>query len=220
MDVILFGPPGAGKGTQASVITSALGVPQVATGDIFRRHLKEGTELGLLARGYMDRGQLVPDEVVVDIVASRLAQEDCAGGVLLDGFPRTVRQAELLVEWLGAHQRRIDAVFCLTVPDAVVVSRLSGRRTCLSCGATYHVVNNPPAVSGVCDRCGGEVVQRKDDAEATVNDRLATYHRDTAPVLAWLRGRSTVVDIDGTRSIEEVESQLRGALGAIAEGGA
>lgn len=218
MDVILFGPPGAGKGTQASAITAALGIVQVATGDIFRRHLKEGTALGLLARGYMDRGQLVPDEVVVDIVASRLSESDCAGGVLLDGFPRTVRQAELLSDWLVAHGRRVDAVFCLSVPDEVVIARLAGRRTCMSCGATYHVHNNPPAADGVCDRCGGDVVQRKDDAEDTIRARLATYHRDTTPVLAWLRGRVAVNDIDGARSIEQVEDQIRAGLASLSGG--
>lgn len=215
MDVILFGPPGAGKGTQASDVTDFLGIPQVSTGDIFRRHLKEGTPLGLMARGYMDRGDLVPDEVVVDIVASRLGEANCARGALFDGFPRTVRQAELLSQWLTAHGRQIDLVLNLQVPDELLVARLSGRRTCMSCGATYHAQNNPPRSAGVCDRCGGEVVQRKDDAEETVRSRLETYHRDTAPVLAWLAERLGVITLDGSRPIAEVGATIRGHLQAL-----
>lgn len=212
MDVLLFGPPGAGKGTQADAICALLAVPQVATGDIFRRHLKEGTALGQLARGYMDRGELVPDEVVFDIVASRLAEPDCAGGVLFDGFPRTVQQAELLVAWLGARGRQLDAVISLEVPDETIVARLGGRRACLSCGASYHVVNNPPKSGNICDRCGAEVVTRKDDSEETIRARLATYHRDTSPVLTWLRARQPVHALDGTQPIAQVEQAIRAAL--------
>lgn len=215
MDVILFGPPGAGKGTQAAVITSALGIPQVSTGDIFRKHLKEGSALGLLAHGYMDRGELVPDDVVFDIVATRLEEPDAAGGVLFDGFPRTVRQAELLSSWLDARGRRLDMVLSLHVPDVVVIERLSGRRTCMSCGATYHVAHNPPAVAGICDRCGGEVVQRKDDAETTVQARLDTYHRETAPVLAWLAERYGVTTLDGNQEIDVVERSIQARLDAL-----
>lgn len=216
MDVILFGPPGAGKGTQATAITRALNVPQVSTGDIFRRHLKEGTPLGLLARGYMDRGELVPDDVVVQIVASRLEEPDSANGALFDGFPRTVRQAELLADWLAARGRAINAVICLYVADEIVVERLSGRRTCLSCGATYHVQYNPTQVPAVCDRCGGEVVQRRDDAEDTVRARLATYHRETTPVLAWLGERVGVVTLDGSGPIEQVERSVLAQLETLA----
>lgn len=215
MDVILFGPPGAGKGTQAAVITGALGIPQVATGDIFRRHLKQGTPLGLLARGYMEKGGLVPDDVVFDIVATRLEETDAQGGVLFDGFPRTVRQAELLSAWLEERGRRVDLVLSLYVPDVVILSRLSGRRTCLSCGATYHVDNNPPALEGVCDRCGGEVVQRKDDTAETVQDRLNTYHRDTAAVLPWLAERYGVTTLDGNQAIDVVERSIRARLDAL-----
>ena len=147
-------------------------MPHVSTGDIFRKHLKEGTEAGQLARSFMDRGQLVPDDVVVDIVASRLTESDAVDGALFDGFPRTVRQAELLQKWLVDHGRKIDLVLNLGVPDEVVVARLSGRRTCMSCGATYHVSHNPPTTAGVCDRCSGEVVQRDDDHEETVRAQL------------------------------------------------
>lgn len=212
MDVILFGPPGAGKGTQANAVSTHLSVPHVSTGDIFRKHLKEGTELGQLARSYMDKGQLVPDDVVVNIVASRLEEADATGGVLFDGFPRTVRQAELLSEWLVAHGRKIDQVLNLEVPDAVVVARLSGRRTCLSCGATYHAEHNPPSTAGTCDRCGGDVVQRDDDREDTVRARIETYHRDTAPVLAWLRDNASVADIDANQAIDAVRGAVIGAL--------
>lgn len=216
MDVILFGPPGAGKGTQAAYIIRVLGIPQVSTGDIFRKHLKGNTPLGQLARGYMDRGELVPDDVVFDIVASRLEEEDCAGGALFDGFPRTVRQAELLGAWLDSRHRRVDLALSLHVPDEVVVGRLSGRRTCMSCGATYHVAFNPTAVEGVCDRCGGEVVQRKDDAEATVRARLETYHRETAPVLAWLGDRYGVTTLDGNQGIEVVERSIASCIDVLA----
>lgn len=212
MDVILFGPPGAGKGTQATAAAAFLGIPHVSTGDIFRKHLKEGTPLGLLAKSFMDQGGLVPDEVVVDIVASRLDEEDAREGVLFDGFPRTVVQARLLVERLANAGRRVDVVINLAVDDRVIVSRLSGRRTCLSCGATYHSVNNPPSESGRCDRCDGEVVQRPDDSEGTVASRLETYHAQTAPVLEWFRGRSPVLDIDADRSILEVEQSIREQL--------
>lgn len=212
MDVILFGPPGAGKGTQASAICDALSIPHVSTGDIFRKHLKEGTELGELAKSYMNKGQLVPDSVVCDIVASRLVETDCERGALLDGFPRTVAQAEMLATWLEGEGRSVGAVVNLEVEDTVLVSRLSGRRTCMNCGATYHVSNNPPAVSGTCDRCGGEVVQRKDDSEETVRARLDTYARDTAPVLAWLTPRSKVYTVDGAQPIDRVQAAILDAI--------
>ncbi len=212
MIVVLFGPPGAGKGTQAQAICEHLGVPHVATGDIFRRHLKEGTELGQLARSYMDRGALVPDDVVWKLVEDRLRQPDCQRGVLLDGFPRSVRQAELLEEGLAAQGRQVDLVISLEVPDEVILRRLSGRRVCLSCGATYHVDHSPPARPGTCDRCGGEVVQRDDDREEVVAKRLATYHRETAPVLDFYRERGVVRPVDGTGSIQEVAERIRGLL--------
>ena len=212
MDVILFGPPGAGKGTQATSVSDRLSVPHVSTGDIFRRHLKEGTELGQLARTFIDLGQLVPDEVVVNIVASRLTENDANEGALFDGFPRTVRQAELLNEWLQSNGRKIDLVLNLGVPDEVVVARLSGRRTCLSCGATYHIHHNPPQSDGDCDRCEGEVVQRDDDSENTVRARIETYHRETAPVLTWLRKLGVVQDIDANQDIGRVTEDIGQAL--------
>jgi adenylate kinase len=215
MEVILFGPPGAGKGTQATAISEHLAIPHISTGDIFRYHLKNGTELGELARGYMDRGQLVPDRVVCDLVASRLDETECRGGTLLDGFPRTVAQAEMLFEWLEAQGRAVGAVINLEVDSAVLVERLSGRRTCLGCGATYHVAHNPPDAGGACRRCGAEVVQRNDDQEETVSARLETYARDTAPVLAWLGPRSLVHTVDGAASIDAVGEAIRDALAPL-----
>jgi adenylate kinase len=212
MDVILFGPPGAGKGTQASAISSLLGIPHISTGDIFRRHLKEGTELGQLARTYMDKGQLVPDQVVCDIVASRLIEDDARGGALLDGFPRTVPQAEMLYSWLENQGREVGAVVNLSVPDQLLIARLGGRRTCLGCGGSYHVVHNPPGPGGTCTKCGAEVVQRKDDHEETIRARLQTYARDTAPVLGWVGPRTVVHTIDGAKSIGDIQSAIRDAL--------
>lgn len=212
MDVILFGPPGAGKGTQAGAVSKKLAVPHVSTGDMFRKHLKEGTELGLLAKGYMEKGALVPDSVVVDIVASRLVAPDAGGGAVFDGFPRTVAQAELLAKWLQEHERSIDLVLNLVVPDEAIVARLSGRRSCLSCGATYHVDSKRPTVDGVCDACGGDVVQRDDDRPEVVQNRIEVYHRDTKPVLDWLREHTAVVDINANQAIALVEAELLSAL--------
>ncbi len=212
MDVILFGPPGAGKGTQASAISTLLGIPHISTGDIFRKHLKEGTQLGQLARTYMDAGKLVPDQVVCDIVASRLIEEDAQGGALLDGFPRTVPQSEMLYAWLEGQGRAVGAVVSLSVPDEILVDRLSGRRTCLGCGASYHAMHNPPGEGGTCTRCGAEVVQRKDDQKETIRARLVTYAQDTAPVLGWVSSRSTVHTIDGTQSIGDIRAAIADAL--------
>jgi adenylate kinase len=212
MNVLLFGPPGSGKGTQARGLADALAVPHVATGDIFRRHLKEGTGLGRLARSYMDRGELVPDSVTCDLVASRLSEGDARAGVLLDGFPRSVPQALWLLGWLGERDARIDHVLNLQVVDGVIVQRLSGRRACVACGATYHVVSAPPAPDGACTRCGAEVVQRADDREAVVQARLETYARETAPVLEVLRADSVVTDIEGAGAVDEIRTRIFAAL--------
>lgn len=212
MLLVLFGPPGAGKGTQAAFLVDELGVPQVATGDIFRKHLKEGTELGQLARSFMDKGQLVPDEVVWDLVENRLSEDDCDGGVLLDGFPRSVRQAELFVAWADRVGRKVDAVVALEVPDQNLMVRLTARRTCLSCGATYHLQNNPTAKEGICDRCGGEVTQRADDTAETVQKRLDTYHSQTAPVLDFFEELGLVHRVDGVGDIHAITERLRLAI--------
>jgi len=212
MDVILFGPPGAGKGTQASAASMAAGIPHVSTGDIFRHHLRNGTELGEKVRRYMNAGELVPDEVVVEVVASRLEEDDATGGVLFDGFPRTVNQARLLRAWLKDHGRDVDVVVNLVVPDAVVEARLSGRRSCLACGATFHVQHSPPGPDGACTKCDSKVVQREDDKAETVRNRIDTYHSQTAPVLAWARDGIRVVDVDANQPIRLVREAVLAAL--------
>ncbi len=212
MIAMLFGPPGSGKGTQAKEVAARLAVPHVATGDIFRKHLKSNTELGQLARSYMDKGQLVPDSVTCDLVASRLVEDDAVSGVLLDGFPRSVPQAEWLLGWLSARGKAIGAVVNLLVPDAMLIERIAGRRSCLGCGATFHVTANPPAPDGTCTACGAEVVQRADDREEVVRARLETYARETAPVLGALAGHAPVHDVDGTGSIEDVQTRIFAAL--------
>jgi adenylate kinase len=213
VNLILFGPPGAGKGTQAGSLCAEFGLVQVATGDIFRKNLKQNTELGQLARSFMDKGQLVPDEVVWKLVEDRLSDDDVQGGVLFDGFPRTVRQSELLVEWAQGAGWDLTGVVALEVADDELVRRLSGRRTCLDCGATYHVDHNPPSTEGACDRCSGKVVQRSDDTVDTVKARLATYHEQTAPVLAFFESKGLASRVDGVGAIDEVAGRIRTALG-------
>ena len=212
MFVLLFGPPGSGKGTQAAALAARLSVPHVATGDIFRKHLRGGTELGRLAQGYMDRGQLVPDLVTCDLVASRLAEPDATGGVLFDGFPRSVPQLYWLVGYLGASGRAVRAVVNLRVADAAILGRITGRRTCTNCGATYHVASAPPAEGGKCVRCGADVVQRKDDTEAVVKDRLAAYAAQTFPCLDQLRDRTPIHDVDGEGGIADVQQRIFAAM--------
>ena len=213
METLLFGPPGSGKGTQAADLAKRLAIPHVATGDIFRKHLREGTDLGKLARTFMDAGNLVPDSVTCDLVASRLAEPDAVGGVLFDGFPRSVAQADWLTAWLAANRRPIRAVVSLLVPDQAIIDRLSGRRTCTNCGATYHVVSAPPGEGNRCLKCGNAVEQRKDDQEATIRNRLETYARETAPVLGVLRRAASVHEVDGVGPITLVQSRIQAALG-------
>lgn len=198
MNLILLGAPGAGKGTQAEVLTAKLGIPAISTGNILRAAVKDGTPMGLKAKGFMDAGALVPDDVIVGIVKERLAQPDCAGGFILDGMPRTIAQGEAL-EAMGVE---IDKVLNLTVADEAIMERMSGRRVCAKCGASYHIKNKPSAKPGVCDRCGGELVIRKDDEPATVLDRLKAYHEQTEPLVAFYRERGKLVEIPDQGSIE------------------
>jgi adenylate kinase len=214
MYVIIFGAPGAGKGTQAARIVDAYAIPQVATGDIFRKNLREGTALGLEAKGYMEAGKLVPDDLVSRIAADRLSQDDCASGALLDGFPRSLPQAEFLDSWLAKRGERIGLVVHLVVPDQVIVERMGGRRTCTNCGATYHVTVSPTKLEGVCDRCGAAVIQRPDDNEATVITRLATYHEQTGPVVEHYRAQGVVADIEGVGSIDAIGDAVLAAVAA------
>lgn len=213
MRVLLMGPPGAGKGTQAEVLTSRLEVPHVSTGDMFRKAIKEGTELGRKAKEYMDAGKLVPDEVTIGIVRERLAEPDCARGFLLDGFPRTVPQAEALDGILASMGMGLDAVINIEVPREKLVDRLTGRRVCRSCGATYHVLFNPPQTGGVCDHCGGELYQRSDDTVETVQNRLDVYERQTAPLIEYYRNKGLLQSINGDQPIEQVLVDIGRSLG-------
>ena len=210
MKLILLGAPGAGKGTQAAVISRELGIPAISTGNILRAAVKEGTEMGLKAKSFMDAGALVPDEVIIGILKERLAQDDCANGFILDGVPRTIAQAESL-EKAGI---RFDDVISIEIPDEAIMERMSGRRVCEKCGASYHIINKKSKVEGVCDLCGGKTVIRKDDQPATVLDRLKAYHEQTEPLVAFYRERGKLAVIPFCPSIEETTAEVMKALEA------
>jgi adenylate kinase len=214
MKLILLGPPGAGKGTQAKMLTDRFGIPQISTGDILRSAVKEGTPMGVKAKSFMDAGGLVPDEVVVGIVRERLQMGDCAGGFILDGFPRTVAQADALKATLQQLGKNLDAVISLEVDVEALVERLTGRRTCKTCGRGYHVKFDPPKVAGICDTCGGALIQRDDDQEETIRKRLEVYHQQTAPLVAYYRTDSLLTSVDGMREIDTVQQQILSALAA------
>ena len=206
--LVLLGGPGAGKGTQAERLSQNLGIPQVSTGDLFRENLKEETELGRLAQGYMERGELVPDDVTVAMVRERLSRPDAAEGAILDGFPRTVAQAEALDELLGDMGTQLAAVPYIKVPQDVLLARLAGRWTCRSCGAMYHEIFNPPEQAGICDRCGGELYQRPDDTPKTQRHRITVYFEQTAPLIDHYREKGLLAEVDGRLGIDEVQAQL------------
>jgi adenylate kinase len=210
--VVLVGPPGAGKGTQAQFIASHLAIPKISTGDIFRSNVSTGTELGRLAKAYMDRGDLVPDEVTVAMVSGRLQEEDAQAGFLLDGFPRNVPQAETLQKMLAEWDVRLDVVVELVVDDDEVVRRLSGRRTCRQCGRVWHVLFDPPARSEQCDDCGGVLFQRDDDREETIRHRIDVYQQQTQPLIAFYGDEGTLLGIDATGPVEEITDRALGAL--------
>jgi len=210
--LVLVGPPGAGKGTQAQFIASHFAVPKISTGDIFRANVSEGTELGLEARKFMDAGDLVPDEVTIGMVKDRLSHDDTAEGFLLDGFPRTVHQAEVLDEMLGGHEASLDVVLELVVDDEEVVRRLSGRRTCRQCGHVWHLDFDPPAGEDVCDRCGGELFQRDDDSEDTIRHRLEVYADQTSPLIGYYGDRGLLRGVDATGPVEDVTERAINAL--------
>ncbi|CAM4011340.1 adenylate kinase [Nocardiopsis rhodophaea] len=214
MRAVLVGPPGAGKGTQAQILASELSIPKVSTGDIFRANVSGGTELGKQAKAYMDRGDLVPDEVTNAMVRDRLGQEDAQGGFLLDGFPRNVAQAETLNKILDDMGERLDAVLELQVDEEEVVKRLSGRRSCRNCGHVQHVLYDPPKREGVCDVCGGELFQRDDDQEETIRHRLQVYREQTAPLVSFYEGGGLLVSIQATGAVEDVTARAKEALRA------
>ena len=210
MNVIFLGPPGAGKGTQAVRVCERLGIPQISTGEILRQAIREQTPTGVQAKAFIDRGQLVPDEVVVAIVEERLKQPDCEKGYLLDGFPRTIPQAEAL----DAMGIVIDKVVDIEVPDEAITERMSGRRVCPDCGASYHIETKKPNVEGVCDRCGAELVQRKDDKPETVADRLKVYHDQTEPLKGYYEAAGKLSEVDGIGTVEEIFDRVKAALDA------
>ena len=215
MRIVLVGPPGAGKGTQARVLQSLFGIPQISTGDLLREAVRLGTPLGKKAQEYMDKGELVPDQLVTDLVAERIQRPDCMRGFLLDGFPRTIAQANALAQELARQQKSLDAVISIVVPRSTLVERLSGRWVCQSCQAMYHERFNPPKKPGVCDTCQGTLYQRNDDKSETVNARLEVYERSTEPLLAYYRDRSLLLEIDGTGTPEAVSARITRTLPAL-----
>lgn len=214
MKIIMLGAPGAGKGTQAKKISDKYQIPHISTGDIFRANIKNGTELGKKAKTYMDQGLLVPDELVVDLVVDRLAQDDCANGCVLDGFPRTIPQAESLDAALAAKGEAIDYAIDVDVPDENIINRMSGRRACVACGATYHIVHIPAKVEGVCDRCGESLILRDDDKPETVKKRLDVYHAQTQPLIDYYTAKNVLKSVDGTQDMEAVFQAIVDILGA------
>ena len=213
MKIIMLGAPGAGKGTQAKKIAERYGLPHVSTGDIFRANIKNGTELGMEAKKYMDQGLLVPDELTVKILLDRVAQEDCKNGYILDGFPRTIPQAEVLDKALTELGDKIDYAVNVHVPDENIVNRMSGRRACVSCGGTYHVVYAPTKKEGICDACGGELILRDDDKPETVQKRLDVYHEQTQPLIDFYQNKGILVEVDGTKEMAEVFEAIVAILG-------
>ena len=204
MKIVMLGAPGAGKGTQAKRLASKYGIPHISTGDIFRANIKNGTELGKKAKVYMDQGLLVPDELVVDLVIDRFKESDCQTGYVLDGFPRTIPQAKALDEALVRNNDGLEYAIDVDVPDESIIRRMSGRRACLNCGATYHVITIPPKKDGICDTCGAELVLREDDKPETVEKRLKVYHEQTQPLIDYYQGKGILRSVDGTRDMEEI----------------
>ncbi len=214
MKIIMLGAPGAGKGTQAKKIADKYGIPHISTGDIFRANIKNGTELGKKAKAYMDQGLLVPDDLTLELIMDRFREPDCAAGYVLDGFPRTIPQAEALTRALEANGDSIDYAVNVEVPDENIISRMSGRRACLACGATYHIVHIPTKAEGICDRCGEKLVLRDDDKPETVQKRLDVYHSQTQPLIEYYTGQGKLAEVDGTAPMEDVFEAIVRILGA------
>lgn len=213
MKIIMLGAPGAGKGTQAKMIAEKYGVPHISTGDIFRANIKNQTELGMEAKKYMDEGKLVPDELTVKILLDRVAKEDCANGYVLDGFPRTIPQAEVLTEALEKLNDAVDYAIDVDVPDENIVKRMSGRRACVNCGATYHIVHIPPKTENICDKCGSELILRDDDKPETVLNRLKVYHDQTQPLIDYYTKKGILRTVDGTKDMKDVFEDIVKILG-------
>lgn len=213
MKIIMLGAPGAGKGTQAAKISEKYGIPHISTGDIFRENIKNGTELGKKAKGYMDAGELVPDELTCDLVVDRIHQDDAKKGYILDGFPRTIPQAEALTAALAKSGEKVDYALEINLADEAIINRMGGRRVCKKCGATYHIVNIPPKKEGVCDNCGGELMLREDDAPETVKKRLDVYHAQTAPLIEYYKNEGVLHVIDGSTGLEPGFKEIVAILG-------
>ena len=214
MKIIMLGAPGAGKGTQAKKIAEKYGIPHISTGDIFRSNIKGGTELGMKAKAFMDQGALVPDELTIGMLMDRIKEADCENGYVLDGFPRTIPQAESLTAALEAMGQKIDYAVNVDVPDENIINRMSGRRACLNCGATYHIVYNPSKVEGVCDVCGDKLVLRDDDKPETVKKRLNVYHEQTQPLIEYYEKAGVLANVDGTQDMNQVFADIAALLGA------
>ena len=208
MKIIMLGAPGAGKGTQAKMLSEKYGIPHISTGDIFRANIKNNTELGKKAKGYMDAGALVPDELVVDLVVDRIKNADCIKGFILDGFPRTIPQAEALDYALNNQNEKIDYAINVDVPDDNIIQRMSGRRACVGCGATYHLVYNPPKKEGICDVCGQKLILRDDDKPETVKKRLDVYHAQTQPLIDYYEKAGKLKEVDGTQDVDKVFADI------------
>ena len=208
MKIIMLGAPGAGKGTQAKKLAAKYGIPHISTGDIFRANIKEGTELGSKAKGYMDQGLLVPDELVIDLVVDRLTWDDAKGGYVLDGFPRSIPQARALTDALAAKGESVDYAIDIEIPDQNIIERMGGRRACVGCGATYHIVNIPPKKEGICDNCGEKLILRDDDKPETVKKRLDVYHEQTQPLIEYYKNEGVLRSVDGTLSMDDCFAEI------------
>ena len=213
MKIIMLGAPGAGKGTQAKKIAEKYQIPHISTGDIFRANIKGGTELGMKAKTFMDQGMLVPDEITIGMLMDRIGQEDCINGYVLDGFPRTIPQAESLTKALAERGEKVDYAINVDVPDENIITRMSGRRACLGCGATYHITFNPPVKEGICDTCGQELVLRDDDKPETVKKRLDVYHQQTQPLIDYYKNAEVLAEVDGTQPMDAVFQGIVEILG-------
>ena len=212
MKIVMLGAPGAGKGTQAQMMAAKFGLPHISTGDIFRENIKNGTELGKKAKSFMDAGQLVPDELTVEILLDRVKKDDCAKGYILDGFPRTIPQAQVLTDTLAKTGEQIDYAINVDVPDSNIVARMSGRRSCPKCGASYHITFIPPKQEGICDSCGSALIQRDDDKPETVQNRLSVYHDQTQPLIDFYKEKGVLRTVDGTKEMQEVFDAISAIL--------